>query len=127
MSEALVHSIHWFEIPVTDLDRSAALYAAMLGRALKREVIFGVPHAIFAAEGAEAVGGTLINDPARQPQRGVGTIVFLHARDGVPACLARAVEAGAKVIQPATDIGPFGTTAKIEDFDGNLIGLHAPR
>ena len=126
MSHAHPHSINWFEIPVTNLDKAAALYAATLGCELKREVIFGVPHAIFAAEG-EAVSGTLISDPARTPQRGVGTLVFLNARDGVPACLARAVAAGAKVVQPATDIGPFGTSAKIEDFDGNIVGLHAPK
>jgi len=126
MSHAHPHSINWFEIPVTNLDKAAALYAATLGCDLKREVIFGVPHAIIAAEG-EAVTGTLISDPARQPQRGVGTLVFLNAKDGVPACLARAIAAGAKVVQPVTDIGPFGTSAKIEDFDGNVIGLHAPR
>ena len=126
MSNAHPHAINWFEIPVGNLDRAAALYAATLGCELKREVFLGVPHAIIAAEG-EAVTGTLISDPARQPQRGVGTLVFLNAKDGVPACLARAVAAGAKVVQPVTDIGPFGTSAKIEDFDGNVIGLHAPR
>ena len=126
MSNAHPHAINWFEIPVGNLDKAAALYAATLGCELKREVFFGVPHAIIAAEG-EAVTGTLISDPARQPQRGVGTLVFLNAKDEVPACLARAVAAGAKVVQPVTDIGPFGTSAKIEDLDGNVIGLHAPR
>ena len=126
MSNVHPNAINWFEIPVTNLDKAAALYAATLGCDLKREVFFGVPHAIIAAQG-EAVTGTLISDPARQPQRGVGTLVFLNAKDGVPACLARAVAAGAKVVQPVTDIGPFGTSAKIEDFDGNVIGLHAPR
>ena len=126
MSNVHPNAINWFEIPVTNLDKAAALYAATLGCDLKREVFFGVPHAIIAAQG-EAVTGTLISDPARQPQRGVGTLVLLNAKDGVPACLARAVAAGAKVVQPVTDIGPFGTSAKIEDFDGNVIGLHAPR
>jgi len=126
MSHAHPHAINWFEIPVTNLDKAAALYAATLGCELKREVFFGVPHAIIQADD-EAVTGTLISDPTRQPQRGVGTLVFLNAKDGVPVCLARAVAAGAKVVQPVTDIGPFGTSAKIEDFDGNVIGLHAPR
>lgn len=129
MSKQHLHRINWFEIPVGNLDKSAALYAATLGIELKREVIFGVPHAILVAEGerGEGVTGTLISDPERAPRRGVGTVVFLHAKDGVPACLARAVEAGAKVVQPTTDIGPFGTVAQIEDFDGNVVGLHAPR
>jgi predicted enzyme related to lactoylglutathione lyase len=127
MSHQHPHRINWFEIPVTNLDRAAALYAATLGLKLKREVIFGVPHAIFSTEGDDGVTGTLISDPERAPRGGVGTVVFLHARDGVPACLARAVEGGARVVQPTTDIGPFGTAAQFEDLDGNIVGLHAPR
>lgn len=142
MTKLHAHRINWFEIPVTNLDRAAALYAATLGYELKREVFFGVPHAIFniagnhvdsAADGTggsgerDAVTGALISDPKRAPRRGTGTVVYLHAQDGVPACLARGVEAGAKVVQPTTDIGPFGTIALIEDFDGNVVGLHAPR
>jgi len=129
MSKQHLHRINWFEIPVTNLDKSAALYAATLGIELKREVFFGVPHAILVTDGEPGTGvtGTLISDPKRAPKRGVGTVVFLHAKDGVPACLARAVEAGAKVVQPTTDIGPFGTAAQFEDFDGNVVGLHAPK
>jgi predicted enzyme related to lactoylglutathione lyase len=118
--------ITWFEIPVTDLERSAALYSAALRLEMKREVFFGIPHAIFLADGA-AVTGTLICDPRRTPRQGVGTVVYLRAADGVAAALARAVRAGAKVVQPATEIGPFGTIALIEDFDGNVVGLHTPK
>jgi uncharacterized protein len=132
MSSQHPHRINWFEIPVTNLDRAAELYAATLGFPLKREVFFGVPHAVLMTDGEgeggiDGVTGTLISDAKRPPTRGVGTVVYLHAKDGVPACLARAIEAGAKVVQPTTDIGPFGTVAQIEDFDGNIIGLHAPR
>ena len=122
MSKA--NRINWFEIPVTNLDKAAALYGAMLGVEMKRELLFGVPHAIITAE-ADAVTGTLISDPDRMPRKGLGTVVYLHARDGVAAALARAVEAGAKVVQPTTEIAPFGTMAIIEDFDGNVVGLHA--
>lgn len=45
----------------------------------------------------------------------------------VPACLARAALAGAKIVQPTTDIGPFGAAAQFEDLDGNVVGRHAPR
>lgn len=120
------HRINWFEIPVSNLDEAAALYTAALGYELKREVFFGVPHAIFPREEG-GVTGTLISAPERQPKRGVGTVVYLHARDGVPAALERANSAGAKVVQPTTDIGPFGVIALIEDFDGNVVGLHTPR
>ena len=116
--------ISWFEIPVTDLERAAALYGKTLGIEMKREVLFGVPHAILMADG-EAVTGTLISDPKRAPRRGTGTVVYLYAADGVAAALARAVAAGARCVQPTTDIAPFGTIALIEDLDGNVVGLHA--
>ena len=118
--------ISWFEIPVTDLEKSAALYGKTLGIELKREVLFGVPHAILMAE-AEAVTGTLISDPRRAPRRGVGTVVYLHTADGVAPALARAVQAGAVVVQPTTDIAPFGEIALFEDLDGNVVGLHADK
>ncbi len=115
--------ISWFEIPVTDLEKSAALYGKTLGIELKREVLFGVPHAILMAE-AESVTGALISDPRRAPRKGVGTVVYLSTAGGVAPALARAVAAGAKVVQPTTDIAPFGEIALIEDFDGNVVGLH---
>jgi predicted enzyme related to lactoylglutathione lyase len=119
-----LNRINWFEIPVTNLDNAAALYGAMLGVEMKREVLFGVPHAIITADG-DGVTGTLISDPKRAPRNGVGTVVYLHAKDGVAASLARAVEAGAKIVQPTMEIAPFGTMAIIEDLDGNVVGLHA--
>jgi predicted enzyme related to lactoylglutathione lyase len=115
------HRIRWFEIPVTDREQSAALYGKTLGIERKREVLFGVPHAILMADG-EAVPGPLISDPKRAPRRGTGTVVYLYATDGVAAALARAVEAGARVVQPTTDIARFGTMALIENLDGNVVG-----
>jgi uncharacterized protein len=70
------------------------------------------------------VSGALVSDPKRPPRPGSGTVVYLHARDGVARTLSRAIEAGAKVIQPRTPIDPHGTIALIEDLDGNVVGLH---
>jgi predicted enzyme related to lactoylglutathione lyase len=120
-----MNAINWFEIPVRDLDKATPFYAAVLGIELKRELFFGVPHAIFLAEG---VAGALIQDAQRAPaapQTG-GSTLYLHAQDGVSACLARAIEAGGRVVRPLTAIGPFGTIALIADLDGNVVGLHAP-
>ena len=41
-----MHSVTWFELPTKDLERAAAFYEKVLGLSLKREVFFGVPHAI---------------------------------------------------------------------------------
>lgn len=121
----IVHIVNWFEIPVADLAKASAFYGAMLDCKLNLTDFGGVPHAIFATTDPRAVGGALICDPRRRAMHG-GTTLYLHATDGVARCLSRAVEAGAKVIQPVTPIDPHGTIALIEDLDGNVVGLHEP-
>ena len=118
------NTLNWFEINVTDLDASTRLYGAMLDRALKREILFGIPHAVFPAERPQ-MSGALIQDPTRATGHG-GSVVYFHAPDGVRACFARAVEAGAKPVLLPQAIAPFGTIAIVEDLDGNRVGLHAP-
>ncbi len=124
------NSANWFDIPVTDLGRAAALYESILGITITKAEFQGVAHGFLmkpdAAEpGTRAVSGSLIVDPKRRPSPGVGTIVFLDAPDGVERCLARAVAAGAKVVQPRTAIPPHGEVGLFQDLDGNVIGLHA--
>ena len=116
--------INWFEIPVGDIGRASKLYEAMLDTKLARETFMDVPHALLTNADHSCVGGALVSDPKRPPKRGTGTLLFFNATDGVDRCLSRAVEAGAKVVQPATAIGPHGTIALVEDLDGNVIGLH---
>jgi predicted enzyme related to lactoylglutathione lyase len=96
----------------------------MLDTELKREVLFEVPHAVFLAE-KPAMTGALIADPKRAVGHG-GAVIYFHAKDGVKACFARALEAGAKPVLPPQAIAPFGTIAVVADLDGNHVGLHAP-
>lgn len=116
--------INWFEIPVRDIQKSTRLYEAMLDTKLQQSDFGGVPHAVLSNGDMAATSGALVADPKRPP-RGNGTTIYLNAKDGVGPCLRRAVEAGAKVVQPETSIAPYGTIGLIEDFDGNVIGLHA--
>jgi uncharacterized protein len=116
--------VNWFEIPVSNIERASALYAAMLDTKLEQSVFGGVPHAVISNADHSCVSGALVSDPKRPPRRGEGTLIYLNAPDGVARCVARAVEAGAKVVQPLTPIDPHGTIALIEDLDGNVIGLH---
>jgi predicted enzyme related to lactoylglutathione lyase len=116
--------VNWFDIPVTDIGKAAALYSAMLDRKLELSSFGGVAHALFPHGGENCVSGALVSDAKRPPRPGSGTIIYLAATDGIARCLARAVEAGAKVVQPETSIAPHGSIALIEDLDGNVIGLH---
>jgi uncharacterized protein len=115
------NAIVWSEIPVTDMKKAAALYEATLGVKLELSDFGGVPHAVFPYSD-NTVSGALVVDAKRK--RGAGTTIYLATTDGVASSLARAVEAGAKVVQPMTSIAPHGSIALIEDFDGNVVGLH---
>jgi predicted enzyme related to lactoylglutathione lyase len=116
--------VNWFEIPVTNIQKATSLYEAMLDTKLQLSDFGGVPHAVMSNSDHSCTSGSLVSDPKRPPKPGSGTVVYLHATDGVARCVSRAVEAGAKVVQPRTEIGPHGAFALIEDFDGNVIGLH---
>ena len=116
-----MHTILWFEIPCTDIDRAARFYEAMTGRPLKREVFFGRPHAIFGRGGDDQVTGTLIANDVR-PSRD-GTVPYLNAFGEMDAWLERAAKGGGKVLLPRTSLGPIGFMAQIEDSEGNRVGL----
>src|SRR5690349_11777223 len=87
------NAINWFEILVTDMDKSTRLYEATLNAKLTRGDFGGMPHGVFPAE-QTGVTGALVVDPARKPGRGSGTVIYLHAPDLAQA-VSRAKEAGA--------------------------------
>ncbi len=110
--------LNWFEIPVSNVPKAIALYGAMLDTKLaatdegpSQMVILGSNGCLIASAKGKVPAG--------------GTVVYLDAHDGVRACLARAAEAGAKIVMPETAIGEHGTIGQIEDLDGNIVGLHA--
>lgn len=121
-SSPTINNVNWFEIAVSNLDRAAPIYEATLDTKLKREDFMGVPHALFPCK--EGSIGALITDSRRPVRAGHSTVIYLRVAD-VAAAVRRGVEAGAKVVQPETSIGPMGTLALLSDLDGNVFGIHA--
>lgn len=122
-SSALPLAVNWFEIAVSDLAKSTRLYEAALDTTLKVAPFNGIPHAILQA-GAQSIGA-LIMDPSRPVRAGHSTVIYLQV-PSVKAALGRALEAGAKIVQPETSIGPQGVIGLFADLDGNVVGLHTP-
>ena len=114
-------SIHWFEIPTTDLDRAARFYEAMLATKLTRQGAPESPMAIFGDDPKGVMGCLLVD--GRKPSD-AGTRIYLTAPD-LDACVARAAAAGGTIVQAKTSIGPHGWIALVRDLDGNTVGLHA--
>ncbi len=122
---ALHHAVHWFEIPVRDLDRAQAFYEAVLGAPLRRELMG--PQTLAVLPYTEpGVGGALIAGEHIPGPGANGTLVYLNVNPVLDAAVARAVAAGATVLVPRVDLPDgMGSFVQVIDVEGNRIGLHA--
>lgn len=120
-------AIHWFEIPVSDLDRAQRAYEAVLGRPLRREAMGPeVTLAVFEYAPESGCGGCLIAGGAGLQPGGGGTLVYLNAEPSLDAAVGRAEGHGLRIEVPRVDLpGAMGAYAVIIDTEGNRVGLHA--
>jgi predicted enzyme related to lactoylglutathione lyase len=106
----------WFEIPVSDMQRSKKFYEAVLEAQLRDENTGPNPMAIFPAE-KDGVAGHIY--PGKPSSSGSGNTVH-------PASLEEALERvkknGGEVVGNIVTI-PAGRFAYCRDPDGNSIGL----
>jgi predicted enzyme related to lactoylglutathione lyase len=121
-----LNSVSWFEIPATDLDRAQRFYETVLGLALEREAMGPEQMAVFPYQRGEGVSGCLHLGSERVAPSGAGTRVYLDAAPSIDAALARVAGAGGRVHTPKVALPPgMGYFARIEDSEGNVVGLHA--
>lgn len=109
----------WFEIPVTDMDRARAFYAAVLQNDLTLEESGPNPIAMFSAQERLASGHVYPGKPAAP---GTGPTIHLMVAAPIEDAMARVTESGGKVVSAAISI-PAGTFAYCLDPDGNSFGL----
>ncbi len=123
----LQSAIHWFEIPVADIDRAQRFYETLLARSMRREEMGPQTLAIFAYDDGQGIGGALLKS-ATAPAPGTdGPLVYLNASPSLDAVLSRASELGAQVLLPKLELPRnIGFIAQIVDCEGNRIGLHSP-
>lgn len=111
----------WFEIPVTDMERSKSFYSAVLKAGFIDDNTGPNPMAIFSVEDMEAgVSGHLY--PGKPAPDGAGPTIHLAAPEPLEETLERVAPNGGKVISPIIKIPP-GRFAYCLDPDGNSIGL----
>jgi len=119
------NAIHWFQIPVTDLDRAQRFYETLLARSMRREQTGPQEVAVFAYE--DGIGGSLLKSPTAPQPSLDGAVVYLNAGPSLDVVLSRASELGAKVLLPKLELPrDIGFIAQIVDCEGNRIGLHSP-
>ncbi|CAN7220477.1 VOC family protein [Trinickia sp. LjRoot230] len=119
----------WFEIPAMDFERAVRFYEAALDTELPREVVGGVPMALFAHADEAATGGCIIHNPAqlRPAEPGAGALVYLHAEPSLQAALARVERAGGTRDGTLVELpNNYGYIGFFIDTEGNRVGLHSP-
>lgn len=127
MSNDLPRVISWFEIPAHDFERATRFYEAALDTSLQREVVGGVPMALFAHTDAETGGSIVCNPPDAKPDS-KGVLVYLNATPSVTAALERVEKAGGKKQGPALELpNNYGYIGFFVDTEGNRVGLHSPK
>jgi uncharacterized protein len=124
-SEATLHSLSWFEIPVSDMDRAEAFYGQVWNQPLRREPMGESTLAVFP-KSEDGVGGCLFSSPQSPKPTTEGTLVYLNAEPSLDAALARVEKAGGRIALPRTALPEgMGFFAHFIDCEGNRVGLHA--
>jgi predicted enzyme related to lactoylglutathione lyase len=100
--------------PVSDLDRSKAVYTALLGIPPQADSPYYV--------GFDAAGQQIGLVPGGGPQGMTSPVAYWHVAN-IEAKLAEVTAAGATVKEPAHDVGGGRLVATVTDPDGNVLGL----
>ena len=114
MSGASTEGIKTVLVPVSDVGKSKALYAALLGIAPQADAAYYV--------GFDAAGQHIGLVPGGGPQGMTSPVAFWRVPD-IEAKLAEVTAAGATVKEPAHDVGGGRLVATVTDPDGNVLGL----
>lgn len=119
----------WFEIYVSDLERSKKFYQTLVGSDL---IPMTNPEAEksqmkmlgFPSENAPGCSGAIVHLDNMPLGSEPGIIVYFRS-DDCEKLAEKMQTLGSKIVKPKTSIGEFGFFCLIKDPDSNIIGLHS--
>ena len=106
------NTIHWVEIPTTNIERAAAFYSNLLSIEMKVMEAMGMKTAFFPHTSENQSSGCLMQGPHYAPSD-KGTIVYLSAGDNKQPVLDRVEAIGGAIVFSKTSLGPNGFMAHI--------------
>lgn len=112
----------WFDVPVADLDRATAFYAAVLAVDVAKQQFGEYQFAVIDHQ--DGNGGCLVPNAGQISSSG-GLLVYFNVDGRIQAAVAQVSQLGGKVIEPPHSIGPHGFRAIVLDSEGNRIALHS--
>lgn len=121
-----LNSVHnrvvWFDIPVADLDRAQAFYAALLAIKVHREQFEGTSFCIL--DHGEGNGGCLV--PGKESiSASAGILVYMNVDRRIRDACKQVERLQGRIVEPIHPIGPHGFRAIVLDSEGNRIALHS--
>ncbi len=122
------NAISWFEIPITDLDRTTRFYELIFQISFFPLDTPNLKMRMFPVDNmSTGVGGALVYSGGfHTPSATEGPLIYLNANPDVQIVLDRVTAAGGRVIVPKTQISPeYGYMAAFIDSEGNRIALHS--
>jgi uncharacterized protein len=111
----------WFDIAVSDLERAASFYRAVLDVPLHLERSRGAPFYVFEHGGGNS-GCLVATDSPIQPG---SVLLYLNVDGRIRDALVQAQRRGGIVVDPIRPIGDHGFRAVIQDTEGNRVALHS--
>ncbi len=112
----------WFDIPVVELDRAAAFYAAVLGVEVHKEQFGDTSFCVLEHQNGN--GGCLVTNESQVTSE-QGILVYMNVDKRIRDAVERVTEKGGKMVQPIHSIGPHGFRVIVLDSEGNRIALHS--
>jgi predicted enzyme related to lactoylglutathione lyase len=115
--------IHWFDIPVLDIERAGNFYSTILGVELTHlEAPPDVVMKWFPSDDPQSGGGLLQGGGVRPSSE--GTVVYFNGGDDLDTVLNRVEAAGGRVLTAKTGDEKSGYVAFFMDTEGNRVGLN---
>lgn len=110
----------WFEIPVSDLARGRAYYAAVTGQPVPEQQMGPDTTGVLAHADGTGVGGHVYE--GKPAPEGTGPTVHLAVAGPLEDTIARVIAAGGQVLSEPLTI-PAGRFSYTLDPDGNSVGI----
>ena len=114
--------ICWCDVRVSDLDRAAKFYEAVLGVGVSKESFGETSFCVIDHQ--DGNGGCLVEAADEITSTG-GILVYFNVDGRIQDAVAQAENHGGKVVQPIHSIGPHGFRAIVIDSEGNRTALHS--
>ncbi len=112
----------WFEIPVTDLERSKTFYEGVFAFTLTPEEMGPTKMLMFPSDKESAgITGALVKAEGCIPST-TGSTIYLEVKD-LEKTLEKINQHGGTTLMPKMDIGEHGNIAQFLDCEGNRVAL----